>query len=801
LHAEPLYQRAIEVLEKSLGPDHPDLAHSYNTLANLYQKLGNFDEAKSLYEKALEIRERVLGPDHNDVATSCTDLGLLCLSRMEYPEAEQYFRRALEITEKSRGRDHPSYANCLENLSRLFIAQGHYSDADSLLSEALRNAEKAYGPDHPRVAVMLQYSAESCAKEGRYRESEMLFEKSLDILERTLGLGHPKVARCLESKSVCYRLQDKFTEAISTAGNAFDLRWRNFSENSLVLPEREALAYSMFLRNSADNYLSCYIESDDDKALNARKTGDIVISSKGQVSDIILERRQRLSASTDTSQSALDDSYRNVKYRISKLYVHGPDIGSQSQYRNELDSLIELSHSLEAALARYDVDPNQRFGSRRVTLDSIAPLIPKRSILVEYLRFNYLRADSNSKNLHYVAVLATRDEEPQIIDLGRASEIDNLVNTYRSHMLQVSSAGKSPNAIMREDYNGIGRALYDLVWKPIESFVPGRELVLIAPDGGLNLISFAGLIDGSGKFLIENYPIHYLSAGRDLVRLGNTAQPGSGLLAIGDPDYDATASVRLSASGTTRSDSQQEANDYVTRSVRSGCGDMMNIRVKPLPGTRSEVEQIAAAWEESTDEPVLTYLGPTASEDKFKEKAPGKRVIHLATHGYYLQGACQPDIPGEGFDSDLGFIGENPLLQSGLFFAGANLHGEGSDSAGAEDGILTAYEVSAMELDGTQLVVLSACETGLGEVKEGEGVYGLRRAFQLAGARTVVSALWPVSDRLTAEMMGRLYEKADESLPRRMRKAQIEKINELRESGLTDHPFSWAGFIASGDWK
>lgn len=210
---------------------------------------------------------------------------------------------------------------------------------------------------------------------------------------------------------------------------------------------------------------------------------------------------------------------------------------------------------------------------------------------------------------------------------------------------------------------------------------------------------------------------------------------------------------------------------------------------------------IASQWRESTSELVVAHYGPDASEENFKAHAPGSRVIHLATHGYFIEGSCQPNLPKRGIDAEQGFVGENPLLLSGLLFAGSNLHGAGADSAQAEDGILTAYEVSALDLEGTEIVVLSACETGLGEVKEGEGVYGLRRAFQMAGARTVVSALWPVSDQATADMMGQLYDKGDESLPETIRNIQLKKIDELQSDNKVDHPFSWGAFIALGDWR
>jgi len=214
-----------------------------------------------------------------------------------------------------------------------------------------------------------------------------------------------------------------------------------------------------------------------------------------------------------------------------------------------------------------------------------------------------------------------------------------------------------------------------------------------------------------------------------------------------------------------------------------------------------EVSLVAEAFQAHSHEPTLRFLGQQASEDAFKAEASGKRVIHLATHGYYVLGQCQNlDRIGHQ-DTGEDHLSENPLLQSGLFLAGANLHGEGADSAGIEDGILTACEVSAMNLQGTELVVLSACETALGEVQEGEGVYGLRRAFQMAGARTIVSALWSVPDAETASVMGELYTVTGETLSEKLRRIQLDRIARLRRNHLVDHPYKWGAFIALGDWQ
>jgi CHAT domain-containing protein len=173
----------------------------------------------------------------------------------------------------------------------------------------------------------------------------------------------------------------------------------------------------------------------------------------------------------------------------------------------------------------------------------------------------------------------------------------------------------------------------------------------------------------------------------------------------------------------------------------------------------------------------------------------GKRVIHLATHGFYLESGCLPETNGTTV------LGENPLLQSGLLLAGANLHGEGAREAGGEDGILTALEVSAMDLHGTELVVLSACETGLGKVEQGEGVYGLRRAFQMAGAGTVVSSLWQVPDMESMRFMKSLYSMSSETYPELMQKVALQRISEARLRGRPTHPFTWGAFVATGEWK
>ena len=674
-----------------------------------------------------------------------------------------------------------------------------YVKAESLLKRALSIDQKALGPENPAVATDLLNLADCYRDQGRYSEAESLYTRSLAMDESLLGPENPNVADGLESVSRYYRLTGDMKESVAAAHRALGIRQANFRSCAVVMSDKDALTYSQFLRNSLCNYLSCEFGPVSGGSDAGNEAANAVLSCKGQVSDGIFQRQRALVQERDSTTLALAEALRYTKFEISELFVEGPG-EDVSGYRIMVDSLTKVANDLDAQLSRRSTSFRQqrRFGD--VGSAQISDVLQEGAALVEYLRYDYQELASATQVPHYLVIVLTRSADPTLLDLGEACQIDALVDQYRSHMLRVSSAGEAPSVLDLENYRDIAEGLYGKIWRPVEQHVSSKDLILVAADGALNMISFAGLIDGNGQYLIEHHPIHYLSAGRDAIRYRDEAPPGEGLLAMGDPDYSASAPERLWVRANTRQNGLTVACS-TTRNVRSGCGRLDEIGVAPLPGTRNEINQIASKWAESTREPAVICFGREASEERLKADAPGKRVIHLATHGYFLEGTCVPEVPANGLSSRSGFVGENPLLLSGLFLAGANLHGAGADSAGAEDGILTAYEVSAMNLEATQLVVLSACETGLGKVEEGEGVYGLRRAFQMAGARTVVSALWPVSDEATADMMSKLYGKRHQSIPETMRRIQWEKIRDLRRHKQPDHPFTWAGFIATGDWR
>jgi CHAT domain-containing protein len=344
--------------------------------------------------------------------------------------------------------------------------------------------------------------------------------------------------------------------------------------------------------------------------------------------------------------------------------------------------------------------------------------------------------------------------------------------------------------------------VYDLVIEPLRKVIGERDVWYVSPDGELNMIPFEVLPDESGRYLVETRQINYLSSGRDLLRFESGKATGAEAMVVADPDYNLRH--------TDRKIAVQSSQDSLTLAMREGprrSGDLRQAVWSPLPGTRREAEAIA---KELSGQKVQLYLKDQASEERVKQiRAP--RILHLATHGFFLN---EQDRSAWLKDTERGLTFsspdqrptplppgiENPLLRSGLVLAGANQLGKESVE-GEDDGILTALEISGIPLWGTDLVVLSACETGVGEARRGEGVFGLRRAFQLAGARTVVMSLWSVPDEETAALMKDYYRrmKGGVGKAQALREASLGLMKGRREKVGAAHPFYWGAFVSVGE--
>ena len=370
-------------------------------------------------------------------------------------------------------------------------------------------------------------------------------------------------------------------------------------------------------------------------------------------------------------------------------------------------------------------------------------------------------------------------------------------------------------------YREAGEALRRRIWDPLTLDAEGFDRLFIVPDGALSLVNFAALTIGDDRYLIEQKPlIHYLSTEREVVGLDEgRARPSTGLLALGGAAFDGPSTfVAGNALGTaTGTDGRRTAPAMAPSSgepfygARSVCREFESMRFEALPATAAEVDNIIDLWTSGAGGTVIKLTGAGASERAFKQNASGRRVLHLATHAFFLGGRCasvldaRADRPGVmRLDSSVQgpFVGENPMLLSGLVLAGANSRAAAGPHD--EDGILTAEEITSLDLTSVEWVVLSACDTGIGTIRPGEGVFGLRRAFQIAGVKTVIMSLWPVEDEAARQWMEALYDGRfikELGTAEAVQQASLQMLNERRQQGDTTHPFFWAPFVASGDWR
>lgn len=397
-------------------------------------------------------------------------------------------------------------------------------------------------------------------------------------------------------------------------------------------------------------------------------------------------------------------------------------------------------------------------------------------------------------------------KRPQLVDLGKAEPIDEVVKEYRQEIAGTAeNCDQSGENSLEQRLAEKSQRLYKLVFAPIEKVLGDTRTLYLSPDGDLNLIPFGVLQDASGNYLAEKYQFNYISSGRDLLRFGQETGEGRDVVIMADPDFDLSGQARIAEAGKI-GDKQVQLAMRSTEARRST--DLSQADFPPLPGSREEAEVITGMFPDKT---VRTYLGKEALEEVFKGlKSP--KILHISSHGFFLEDEDKSELyeqtglmrslqvterPSFGPAMKI----ENPLLRSGLALAGANRFGKEELPQGAEDGILTALEITGMNFWGTDLVVLSACETGVGETRRGEGVFGLRRAFQLAGAKTVIMSLWKVPDEETKELMVEFYKRlrAGEGKARALQNAQLAMMRARKEKYGAAHPFYWGAFVCVGD--
>ena len=769
--AEPLYQRALAIREKALGREHPDTANSLNNLAALYRDTGAYAKAEPLFQRALAIREKALGPEHPDTADSLNNLAELYNATGAYAKAEPLYQRALAIHEKALGREHPGTANSLNNLAELHRATGAYAKAEPLFQRALAIREKALGREHPGTANSLNNLAELYCATGAYAKAEPLFQRALAIREKALGPEHPDTADSLNDLAILSWAADESAKATPLLERAQVIQENNAGRFLLSGSEVRKQAYLQKLRGDTFVNISFSLAVAGHQAVALGLTN--ILQYKGRVLDAMSDSVARLRQSVRPEDSKLFEQFAEVAQQLSTLTFQGPGNRPPEVYRKRLEELTQQQERLETELSNRRAEFRQQVAP--ITIAGVQQAIPRDAVLVEWLRYEpFLKGkDEKAKwgKPRYMAYVLKREGEPVVVDVGEAEAIESLVLDFRKSLSEPKSA------FVKE----IAKELSEKLLGPLRAQLGNTERLLISPDGALNLLPFAALLDDKGEYLAKRFEITYLTSGRDLLRLASASSSRSSAVVVADPDYGKSASMLAQVDTSIQ---PQRSNDL----------DRGGIVFKSLAGTVEEAKALKALLK-LNDQNVL--IGANATEAKLKQ-LHGPRILHIATHGFFLSdkeiSAATIKPVGLIQDQYPVLLGENPLLRSGLALAGANPRRSGTD----DDGILTAAEAAQLDLRGTQLVVLSACETGVGDVQNGEGVYGLRRALVLAGAQTQVASLWKVADSATKDLMLDYYERLLNGAGRSaaLRDAQRTMINSQERS----HPYFWAAFVPIGNW-
>jgi len=801
--AESCYKRSLEIKKKTFGPVHPSVALGLNNLGQVYKAVGDYGKAARLYERSVEISAKALGQGHPQVAYTLNNLGIIYRTVGDYEKAEALYNQCLTIEKAVYGPKHPRIALGLGNLAELDVARNRYSSAESAYKEALAIQKDAFGPEHPDVAKSLNNLALLYYTLGDYGKAEALFDESLALWKKAFGPQHPLVAGFLNNQAVLRAVQgdfetshllfkqlhkiddDSIDQVIGFTSDEQKLRFLTMKQESLycfISLVQQHLAYDMPARIDALN---------------------VWLRRKGLILEAQKRFQEALVYSEDVEAIKICQDLSRVRSQLSNLVFAGPGKKGLAVYNKRIADLRAQEEELEAKLSRVSQGFALKQKKAKADCEKVAGALPPHTALIEFAKVPTYNFGARGKETKWeparylVFILhAGKGERVGLVDLWRADAVDRAVAEFREEMSEPREVQGIKAALSC-------RKMHDLLFKPLKKELGEVKEVFISPDGTLNLIPFEVLQSSDGRYLIEDYTFNYLGAGRDLLGFGRRSGQSEKALLMGDPDFD------MAEEKKTAAPRELPPAQGTERLLSKRSTEMEHFRFSRLPGTREEVEAIYALLGENR---ASLYTGRMAVEEVIQH-CEGPAILHLATHGFFLKDLTPPALPGgspyRGLQTVQVFATpaaapikiENPLHRSGLALAGANQTLRAGNE-GQSEGIVTAEKILGLNLHGTDMVVLSACDTGVGEVKRGEGVFGLRRAFTQAGAKSLIMSMWSVPDKETKELMVGFYKNilsGERNRCQALREAALKQMATVKARYGHKNPFYWGGFVFMGE--
>ncbi len=806
--ATKLFTQALETAKKSLGPNHSAYATILHNMATCISILGDDRKAITLEKEALSIREKALGKESNAYSVSLHSLAVLNSSTGNYVEAIKYETESLNIIKKTLGKNHKSYSTGSSCLASYYSALGNYEEAIKLDSEALYTIEQTFGKNHPDYANILSNLANDYYY-GNYVEASRLGHEALNIREKVLGTQHPDYAEALSNVSMFNISLGNLAEAkrqIMEASKIFQITFGQESHNYSIMLHKLALCnalqhnfsesirlekevlkifaktigknhpdYRLALNDLTFYYFNSkdYINTAQQAILTTEECNKIVFStftdltshertlfwnkysnwynyylpmfsyyisepelSVATYNGALLAKELLLNADREMSQLILESNdkafiqeYRDLQFNKTILYkmLQKP----KKEHITDIDSIHRIVRKQEKELITKSKVYGDYTRNLQITWKEVQKKLNKEDIAIEFLAF-----PAGKDSIIYAAlILRPETTSPKMIPLFERKQLSN---------------------INKKDFYTTP-TLSQLIWKPLEKELKGIKNVYFAPAGQLHNIAIEHLPSSDSTFIAEQINFYRLSSTRQLVMIKDKSHIKEAVL-YGGLKYDADTTA-LVVENKKYTDIPRDLNIQHTFYP-----DSLNLRdgAKYLPATKIEAEQIKQALENTRLQPAL-YMDLRGTEESFKALS-GKNIsmLHIATHGFYwteteARQTKDLDFLMMGDNNQSRYVEDKALTRSGLLLSGANIALKGNPlPEGLEDGILTAKELAGLDLRGLDLVVLSACQTGLGEIT-GDGVFGLQRGFKKAGANTLLMSLWKVDDNATQLLMTQFY--------------------------------------------
>jgi CHAT domain-containing protein len=760
--ARPVAEEALAV-EQRLPADPEGLANAAGVLSNVCQ--GEGDQPCALKNVQLQVNALRSVKDVDATEFASALMGLVDSRRLnkDTDGEKAALAEAMALAEHAETVN-PQWETVENNAGGIYITLGDYARAVEHLRKGLDLSIKLNGPDSLSQSAELANLAyvEMCLGEGS--EALKYYARARDLYARRYGPGHSETANLESGYGYALTMLGNNKLAVEQALAAHRVLRERIRLAIRVMPERQALALADSGGPSFNLAVSVMAQHPE---IGTADVYQEVVRSRALVAEEMAQRQAALNRKRDPAVEALEQELDAERKAVMELQGSADNTAAALGDANAKMERTERKLAEQSAAFRID----ERV--RNSDLVELRKHMPAGSVLISYVQYARYTGDMANFNKPpewwYMALVLHRDSERiGVFDLGPSTQITGLVKRMRNSADAEAHSGGLGSVRNEREYREAGVELRKLIWDPMKNEVAAAKLDFIVPDGVLNLIPFSALPDQKG-YLVEHGPVvHILSMERDLLP-GEGVEKKAGLLAVGSPSFELAAL-------------QATDSNLNLRGGGANCDAFNKMQFNPLPGSLSEVKDISSSWRRwNGDEGTKLLTGDNATRSQFLAAAPQSRILHVATHAFVLDQSC-----GNG----------NPLLLSGLVFAGANKSRDAS--------ILTAQQIASIDLRGVEWAVLSACNTGYGEAVSGEGVLGLERAFRVAGAKSVVMALWPVDDQVTREFMRGLYTERfgrHATTADSVWNASRQLLKERQLAGKSTHPWYWAGFVGAGGWE